>query len=221
MTSVVTFDNVSFKPNEEALLSDVSFEIEQDEMIRIEGPSGSGKSTLLKLISSLIPRTTGQILFEGKSIEAVGYQEYRKAVSYVAQNPHLFGQTIRDNFELVFEAHDADFDEAKVLTFMKQFGLSHIELDKSIHKISGGEKQRVGLIRHLLFPPKVLLLDEITSSLDEENRHRVWEILLDYKQQHKVSILWVSHIEDNDIFPDRIFQIKNRALTIEKGAAND
>ncbi|RPA57032.1 ATP-binding cassette domain-containing protein [Aerococcus agrisoli] len=221
MTAVVTFNNVTFKPGEDALLNDVSFEIGQNEMIRIEGPSGSGKSTLLKLISSLIPRTSGDILFEGKTIEEVGYQDYRKAVSYVAQNPHLFGQTIRDNFELVFAAHETDFDEAQVLNFMNQFGLSHIELDKSIHKISGGEKQRVGLIRHLLFPPKVLLLDEITSSLDEENRNRVWEILLEYKKQHKVTILWVSHIEDNEIFPDRIFKINNRALTIEKGEAND
>lgn len=178
MDSIVVFENVTFKPGEESLLEDISFQIKANEMIRVEGPSGSGKSTLLRLISSLIPRTSGDIIYKDQILEEVNYQTYRKSISYVSQNPHLFGRTIRDNFELVFEAHDKAFDEKTILDYMAEFGLAHIDLDKSIHKISGGEKQRIGLIRHLIFPPAVLLLDEITSSLDEDNRHKVWDNLL-------------------------------------------
>lgn len=218
MDSIVVFENVTFKPGEESLLEDISFQIKANEMIRVEGPSGSGKSTLLRLISSLIPRTSGDIIYKDQILEEVNYQTYRKSISYVSQNPHLFGRTIRDNFELVFEAHDKAFDEKIILDYMAEFGLAHIDLDKSIHKISGGEKQRIGLIRHLIFPPAVLLLDEITSSLDEDNRHKVWNNLLAYKQKHQVSIMWVSHIQDDAVLPDRIFKIQDHTLSIEMGA---
>jgi putative ABC transport system ATP-binding protein len=220
MEAIVKFEQVAFKPGEDFLLEDLSFAIYPNEMIRIEGPSGSGKSTLLKLIAALIPRSTGEINYLNQPLKKVDYQEYRKNISYVAQNPHLFGQTIRDNFSLVFESHDQSFDESLVLTYMEAFGLGHIDLDKSINKISGGEKQRIGLIRHLIFPPKVLLLDEITSSLDKDNRALVWEILLNYKDNHGVTIIWVSHIQDGTNTPDRIFNIANQEMTVEERATN-
>ncbi len=218
MDSIVEFKKVAFQPGEDRLLENLSFQIFENEMIRVEGASGSGKSTLLRLISSLIPRTDGEITYKGQRLEDVDYQTYRKSISYVAQNPHLFGQTIRDNFELVYEAHDKEFDEQLILDYMAQFGLDHIDLDKSIHKISGGEKQRVGLIRHLIFPPSVLLLDEITSSLDEGNRNKVWENLLAYKEKHQTTIMWVSHIQDDAVLPDRLFKIQDRQLNIERDA---
>lgn len=221
MDSIVAFKNVAFQPDETPLLKDASFEIYANEMVRVEGPSGSGKSTLLKLIATLIPRDEGQILLQGTPIEDVDYQYYRQTVSYVAQNPHLFGETVRDNFELVFQAHDdAAFDEELVLNYMADFGLGNIDLDHSIHKISGGEKQRIGLIRHLIFPPKVLLLDEITSSLDADNREKVWDNILNYKEKHQVSILWVSHLQDGSITPDRLFHIQDSKLTVEKRELN-
>lgn len=221
MQAIVKFDQVTFQPGDTALLKDISFSIYANEMIRVEGPSGSGKSTLLRLIAALIPRNSGEINYLDQPLEEVAYQTYRQNISYVAQNPLLFGETIRDNFELVYEAHDKDFDENPVLSYMKDFGLSHIALDKSIHKISGGEKQRIGLIRHLLFPPKVLLLDEITSSLDEDNRELVWQILLDYKEKHGVTILWISHIQDGSLQPNRVFHIANQEMIIEERGLND
>lgn len=221
MEGIVTFNQVTFKPGEEYLLKDMSFTIYPEEMIRIEGPSGSGKSTLLRLIAALIPKSSGDIIYLNQPLAQVSYQEYRQNISYVAQNPHLFGKTIRDNFELVFEAHEQAFDEDLVLNYMRDFGLSHIGLDKSIHKISGGEKQRVGLIRHLIFPPKVLLLDEITSSLDEDNRELVWNILMDYKAKHKITIIWVSHIQDGSIKPTRIVHISQQQISIEECSRND
>ncbi|MEY8370440.1 ATP-binding cassette domain-containing protein [Aerococcaceae bacterium 50-4] len=221
MDAIINFDQVTFKPSEQTLLNDLSFAIYANEMIRIEGPSGSGKSTLLRLISALIARSGGQITYLNHPLEETTYQEYRQNISYVSQNPHLFGHTIRDNFALVFEAHNQPFDEKIVLDYMADFGLSHIELDKSIYKISGGEKQRIGLIRHLIFPPKVLLLDEVTSSLDEDNRTLVWDILLNYKEKHGVTIIWVSHIQDGSISPDRVFHIANQALTIEERGKDD
>ncbi|MGY0837313.1 ABC transporter ATP-binding protein [Aerococcus urinaeequi] len=221
MEGIVTFNQVTFKPGEDYLLKDMSFTIYPEEMIRIEGASGSGKSTLLRLIAALIPSSSGDITYLNQPLTKVSYQEYRQNISYVAQNPHLFGETIRDNFELVFKAREQDFDEELVLNYMKDFGLAHIGLDKSIHKISGGEKQRVGLIRHLIFPPKVLLLDEITSSLDEDNRALVWKILMDYKAEHKITVIWVSHIEDGSISPNRIVHISQQQISIEECSRND
>ena len=217
MNTILNVKNLSFEPDNKSIIKDATFDIYEDELIRIEGPSGSGKSTLLKLIASLLPKDSGEIFLQGQSIDEIHYQDYRKNVSYVAQNPHLFGKTVRDNFDLVFEAHEASFDESLITDYMNQLGLSHISLDQSIHKVSGGERQRIGLIRNLIFPPKILLLDEVTSSLDAENRKQVWTQILAYKEKHPLTILWVTHIDEYSVEPHRVFHIEDANLTATKG----
>ncbi|MGX7244518.1 ABC transporter ATP-binding protein [Enterococcus quebecensis] len=159
----------------------------------ITGPSGSGKSTVLKLLASLLTPTTGKILFNDQDIAGLRPENYRMQVSYCFQQPSLFGETVRDNFMFPYEVRKKDFQESHVLELLKEVKLPERYLNKKITELSGGEKQRIALIRNVIFLPEVLLLDEVTAGLDEESKQIVNQWLLQLNQEKNVTLIRVTH----------------------------
>lgn len=175
------------------LLTPVSLRLAQGEFVLLTGPSGSGKSTLLKIIASLLDPSQGQIHFKGQPISELKPENYRQHVSYCFQTPTLFGETVFDNLALPWQIRQKKIDREALKAWLKRVNLSEEMLDKKCEQLSGGEKQRVALLRNLQFLPEVLLLDEITSALDEENKRTINQLINGLVSEKGVAVIWISH----------------------------
>ncbi|WP_236298841.1 iron efflux ABC transporter ATP-binding subunit FetA [Enterobacter bugandensis] len=196
--AVLQIKDVGFRIANNTILQHVGFNLFPGEFKRITGPSGCGKSTLLKIVASLLSPTEGTILFEGQDIASLSPESYRQQVSYCVQTPVLFGDTVFDNLIFPWQIRNKTPEPEKFIDDLARFGLAKETLTKSISELSGGEKQRVSLIRNLQFLPKVLLLDEITSALDDANKRNVNEIIHRYAREQNIAVLWVTH-DSNEI----------------------
>ena len=169
----IELKNVSFKYSKfsDDILSDISLTIRPNEKVAIVGPSGSGKSTLLHVISGLNKITSGTIKYDNQDINNLNIQELRKHLGIVLQNHNVFNGTIKENITMERGYSDDDVFRTISLTGLNDFiaelpiGLNtHISEDGN--NLSGGQSQKLSLARTIIANPKVLLLDEPTSSLD-------------------------------------------------------
>lgn len=217
MSTIIELDGLSYKASDKVILSDINLNVSKGDFLSITGPSGSGKSTLLKIVASLLSKSSGSFYFEGKAIEEIDPVTYRKAVSYCFQSPVLFGETVSDNLSFPFKIRNVDFDKDRAEKMLASVGLEPIYLDKKITELSGGEKQRVALIRNIIFTPKVLLLDEVTSALDEDNRKIIWKWLHSIYDAGDLTILMVSHNQEEAQLAPHSIEIKNGKITERRG----
>lgn len=190
--------DVAFSVGDRQLLRPVSLQLHEGDCVLLTGPSGSGKSTLLKILASLLTPTSGQLIFRNSDITTLKAEAYRQQVSYCFQTPQLFGQTVYDNLALPWQIRRQKPQQEKLVAHLESVNLSPDILNKSIEQLSGGEKQRVGLLRNLQFMPQVLLLDEVTSALDEENKLAVLSLINRIAAEEKVVVVRISH-DVNDI----------------------
>lgn len=155
--------------DQKAILKNLSLELENIGVLALIGPSGSGKSTLLRLIAGLESYEGGEIKLNGFSLNSSELVEFRKKVGFVFQDHNLFNHlTVLENICLVLEkVHKRNPQEARIEVerLLAQFGLSDHK-NKYPHQISGGQSQRVSIVRALSIKPDIILLDEPTSSLD-------------------------------------------------------
>ncbi|HCW0178866.1 MULTISPECIES: iron efflux ABC transporter ATP-binding subunit FetA [Citrobacter] len=203
--------NVAWQAGETQVLNNISFDLRAGEFKLITGQSGCGKSTLLKIVASLMSPTAGEILFEGKEISTLKPEAYRQQVSYCAQTPALFGETVYDNLIFPWQIRNKRPEPDAFLTVLARFDLPETILKKNINELSGGEKQRISLIRNLQFLPKILLLDEITSALDEANKRNVNELVHHYVRDKNIAVLWVTHDKDEITHADNVITLQPHA----------
>ncbi|MGC0876030.1 iron ABC transporter ATP-binding protein FetA [Pantoea agglomerans] len=198
VSPLLDVQDVAFSVGDRQLLKPVSLQLYQGDCVLLTGPSGSGKSTFLKILASLITPTSGQLFFRNSEITTLKAEDYRQQVSYCFQTPQLFGQTVYDNLALPWQIRRQKPQRDKLVAALESVNLSPDMLNKSVEQLSGGEKQRVGLLRNLQFMPEVLLLDEVTSALDEENRLSVLSLINRISAEEKVAVVRISH-DVNDI----------------------
>lgn len=215
---LIKIENLSLEVPKQKILDDINFSIHKGQFTSINGPSGSGKSTILRILARLTKESSGNIYFEDKDMYQYEYTDYRKEVSYVIQNPQLFGETIRDNLSFPAKVRNQEFDENRAKSLLDRLGLGHMNLDKSVDSLSGGEKQRIGLIRNLMYPPKVLLLDEVTSSLDDNSSELVWDFLFEEAKKSDITLVWVSHDEHEQNMAEQKIYLKKGKMA--KGEIN-
>jgi ATP-binding cassette subfamily B protein len=179
----ISLRNVSFKYGNRAVTRDVSLTIEPGEMIGLVGPSGSGKSTLVNLICRFYDVAAGSISVDGNDIRSFPVEEYRGNIGIVLQEPFLFYGTIAENIaygrpgatpaEIVAAARAARAHEF-ILNLPDGYDSLVGERGQSL---SGGERQRISIARALLPDPRILILDEATSSVDNETEREIQEAL--------------------------------------------
>lgn len=181
----LNFNEVSFRypAKPEMVFSDVSFELKKQEKMLILGATGAGKSTVTKLILGLIQPSQGSVRFNGIDINDINIASLRDVVAYVPQEPALFSGTIRENIMLARpEASDADYKRA-VDTAQLQGEIAlfpdhdETKVGQRGLEVSGGQKQRITIARALIKKPRLLILDDITASLDAENEEKLWNAL--------------------------------------------
>lgn len=184
--------NLGLSSPDKKILDNIDLTIEKGAHVTITGPSGSGKSSLLRVLAGLVSYNQGSLLFQGQDLANMDPVLYRRRVSYCFQQPVLFGQTVRDNMAFPFEIRELPFDAEKVLVALGRMNLGLEFLEKPVKELSGGEKQRVALVRNLLFEPEVLLLDEVSSGLDEKTKSLVRNFL-DELNKNGVTLIEVTH----------------------------
>ncbi len=207
---LLEFQNTSFNDNNKTILKDITISIDQGDYISLVGPSGSGKSTFLKLCCHLISPTEGIILYKNKSIMEHNPMELRKSIAYCFQTPYLFGETVMDNISFPYHLRNIKVDLKRVEELFVLFNLDKEYLNKDVRNLSGGEKQRIALIRTLVFNPDILLLDEVTSALDVDNTMIV-ENVMKLLNQDGTTIIWITHN------PEQSKRNAHKLLTLEAG----
>lgn len=184
--------------NENIILKNVCFNIEKGDLLIIKGESGKGKTTLLKLISKFLDEKglDGKILYNDFEISKYKNLDYYKHVLQVEQNIVLIEGTLKENIFMGDNFLHEDFEEIIYTCVLEKF-LENKEDNFVIKEhgknISGGEKQRIGLARTLIRKPEVVILDEITSGLDQETKEELTERLVKFKQKYNITLIVVSH----------------------------
>ncbi|MEO6282641.1 MAG: ABC subfamily B transporter ATP-binding protein, partial [Dyadobacter sp.] len=193
----ITYDNVHFSyPSRSDLpvLKGISFHINAGEKIALVGYSGAGKSTIIQLLMRFYDHQSGEILVDSKPIRDYGISELRKNIAIVPQEVMLFGGTIYENIaygkptasreeiqDAAKRAHASEFID----TFPEKY--ETVVGERGI-KLSGGQRQRIAIARAILKDPKILILDEATSSLDAESEKLV-QIALDELMKNRTTIV--------------------------------
>ena len=176
----ITFENVFFEYEENTpVLRGISFDSPAGTTTALVGSSGSGKSTILSLVLNFIQPDSGRVLIDGKDLQSIKLRDYRRQLGVVLQENFLFDGTITENVK--FSKPQATFAEIKEVCriaycdeFIEKFekGYDTIVGERGV-KLSGGQKQRIAIARALLADPKILILDEATSSLDSESEQKI------------------------------------------------
>lgn len=188
------------------VLENITFNLNEGEIIAIVGPSGSGKSTLLNIISKLIEPTEGEIYVDGE-------------IGYMFQRDHLFNwRTVWKNImlglEIKKEKNQENIDKTKEL--LTKYGLIDF-INSYPQELSGGMRQRIALIRTLATNPQVLLLDEPFSALDYQTRINVSEDIFKMIKDSNVSAILVTHdISEAIAMPDRVIVLSHRPAKLKK-----
>jgi len=178
------------------LVDRASFELEAASVITIAGPSGCGKSTLLRAVATLIPMTSGEVLFEGRRVDDLGVIAYRRRVAYVPQSPQMFEGTVADNVRTGPRFRGVTLTGDEVITLLSRVGLDRSLAERAASDASGGERLRIALARALANDPRVLLLDEPTASLDPDAARVVLDLLVTLASAG-TALLAVTHIEEH------------------------
>jgi len=182
----VTFENVSFAyQDKRPVLCDINFTAHPGQMVALIGPTGSGKSTIINLIPRFYAPTTGRILIDDVDIEQITRPSLRSHIGTVLQDPFLFSTTIAGNIaygcpDASPEAIVAAAKAARAHDFITGFPDQYETLvgERGV-TLSGGQKQRVAIARALLCDPRILILDDSTSSVDTETEHLIQQALLE------------------------------------------
>jgi len=220
--SRVAFEYPSRKENE--VLHEVSFTAEPGQQIALVGPSGAGKSTIVSLLLKFYDSTSGQILFDGRDNSSFPLTALRAQMAIVPQDVFLFGGTIRENIaygkpgsseEEIIDAAS----QANAWEFIRLFPdkLETIVGERGV-QLSGGQRQRIAIARAVLKNPKILILDEATSSLDSESERLVQEAL-DKLMKERTSIV-IAHRLATIRNADKIIVLEN-GIIAEQGTHNE
>jgi len=196
------------------LLKNLNFEINRGDIFGIYGKSGSGKSTVLHMITGLLKPNSGEIRINSKNINQVNIP-WKKKIGYVPQSVYLLDDTILNN--IVFDSKEVDFDLLdKCLNISELKGFVENLPDKentivgeNSLKISGGQKQMIGIARALYKRPELLILDEATVSLDEKTREKIFKNFEELKKD-SITIIIISHDQKILNYCNKIYSITEK-----------
>ena len=206
---MIEYKNVVLRYTDTDILKDVNLRIEAGEFMVLVGPSGSGKTTMLKMINRLLEPTDGNIYMDGKRIKDYDERELRLSTGYVLQAIALFPNlTVAENIALIPEMKGWTKSQiaSKTEELLDKIGLPAAEYaNRKPHELSGGEQQRIGIVRAIIAEPKILLMDEPFSALDAISRKQLQALTKDLHKEFGMTTIFVTHDTDEALkLGDRI-----------------
>lgn len=218
---IISFENVIKEYDDEAVLKNVSFEIEQGKFYTLLGPSGCGKTTILRILAGFAEATSGDIYFDGQRINEVPAN--KRQVNTVFQDYALFPHmNVFDNvaFGLKIKKLNKEEISKKVKEALRMVQLPGYET-REISEMSGGQRQRVAIARAIVNEPKVLLLDEPLSALDLKLRTDMQYELRELQQRLGITFIFVTHDQEEALaMSDEIF-VMNKGHIVQSGTPVD
>ena len=219
----INFKNLSFRYSEvnQLLFSNQNFEIEKNKIIGIKGESGSGKSTLIDLLSGILTPTNGNIYVDGKNISFDFYSKNLN-VGYVSQQTYLIDDSIKNNIAFGIDEKKIDLNNlndilkaSDISSFIKNKPnfLETIVGENGV-QLSGGQVQRIGIARALYKKPDILILDEFTSSLDEETETKILKTI--EKLKSNTTVIMSSHKNSTLKICDKLYSIVDGKIILSE-----
>ena len=205
----IVFKNVSYKYNSKYILDNLNLEIKPNTLNVIIGPSGSGKTTLFDLLLRFYKIDSGEIFLDGVNIYEYSDSIYASNITLVKQNPFIYNMSIRENLRLV-NSNKKRGEEAIKEVGLHEFIMSlpkgySTVLTQNATNISGGQKQLLSIARSLLTDAEILLMDDITASLDPKTTNQIIDLLVRLKEDH--TILVITNREDLITKADKIIYL--------------
>ncbi|EOH95100.1 glycine betaine/carnitine/choline ABC transporter ATP-binding protein [Enterococcus haemoperoxidus ATCC BAA-382] len=211
---MINFQNVSKKYNDQLVLEDFDVSIEDGEFFVLVGPSGSGKTTTLKMINRLIEPTDGDIYFNEQRLIDYNLKELRLTIGYVLQQIALFPNlTVAENIELIPEMKHWSKAKRRERTeeLLRKVSLPPEEyLHRKPAELSGGEQQRIGILRAIAAKPDIILMDEPFSALDPISKGQLQLLIKELHKELASTVVFVTHdMNEALLLGDRICVMKD------------
>jgi ATP-binding cassette subfamily C protein LapB len=218
----IEFRNVSymFEGANQPILKNISFKIPASQKVALVGKMGSGKSTLSRLIAGIYEPTEGAILVDGVDVRQIDSADTRKNIGIMLQDSWLFSGSVRENIQMGFN----EYDDEHLLKICKIAGVDDfigehpkgydLEIKERGIGLSGGQRQTINLARSLLHDPKILLLDEPTSSMDQTTEKKVVDSLQAVSRDK--TMLIVTHRNPILTMVDRVFVLENGQIVADQ-----
>lgn len=191
---MIEIRNLLIQRNGRDVLRIDALDITRGETLAVVGPNGAGKSTLLLTLARLLRPTSGEIIFDGKSLMQLDDLEYRRNISFVFQDPLLMDMTVEQNVGLGLKFRGTPKEETRERAgrWIKQLGIESLS-KRRVGQLSGGEAQRVSLARAFVLQPELLLLDEPFAALDPPTRAKLLEDLSALLAKDHRTAVFVTH----------------------------
>lgn len=187
------FEQVSLSQGGDAILGRIDDAFPKGKISTLVGPSGAGKTSVFKLCNGLMSPTRGDIYFNDKLIESYEPVELRRRIGLALQDATMISGTVRENLALPLTLQEKNLSDETAERYMHLVGLEPGLLTRDARRLSGGQRQKLSIARTLINQPEVLLLDEITSSLDRMSRQDIEQLILKINQNYGTTIIWITH----------------------------
>lgn len=221
MSEILRLENLNYSyidgGYEREILKDLSFSFEKGKFYTVLGASGSGKTTLLSIIAGLDKANSGKVYFDGKDIDEIGLNRYRRnCISVVFQQYNLISYlTALENVMVAMEETDNEIPkDKKVVAYnlLEKFGIVNTKADRLVGQLSGGEQQRVAIARALASNVNLIFADEPTGNLDTETENQIIQVFKDLAHDFGKTVIVVTHSDSVSMLSDQRVVLKDKKL---------
>jgi putative ABC transport system ATP-binding protein len=191
--AAIYLNSVTYRAGEKEILHAITGTFTKGKITSIIGPSGAGKTTMFRLCNGLLSPDSGDIQIDGKDIVSYDPISLRRHVGIVLQQATMLEGSVRDNLALPLRLAGEELTEDEAARIVQEVGLGTDILDRDSKSLSGGQKQKVSIARTLLNRPQILLLDEITSSLDRVSKQDIEKLIVQINREYGTTVIWITH----------------------------
>lgn len=196
--TVLQLQNFGVAANGHLLIQGLNLTVSAGDIVGLTGQSGCGKTTLLRAIAGLINPAEGEVLFQGRRPGDIGWPKFRRMVSYMDQTSVMLNASVETNLRrpFAYAVSEKPYPEKWALELIDALLLDRSILPQNARQLSVGQMQRVSLIRSIIIEPRVLLLDEPTSAMDDTTKETVERLIVNTVRARNIAALIVTHDTD-------------------------
>ncbi|GGA78100.1 ABC transporter ATP-binding protein [Ornithinibacillus halotolerans] len=218
--AAIILQNVHYSADGIHILKNITGSFPEGKITTLVGPSGAGKSTLFKLCNGLRSPDSGEILIKGKSIYEYDPLDLRRKVGIALQSATMIKGSVLDNLQLPLTLQGQKIEREYAEELLHDVGLGEEFIERNAKDLSGGQRQKLSIARTLVNKPKVLLLDEITSSLDRVSQHDIEELIEKINRKYGTTIIWITHNLDQALRIGHYTWVMMNGELIESGESS-